>query len=287
MFRTALIAATMLITGTMAAAQATGRRVQVNGMQMYYEVSGSGEPLIVLHGAYMNIPMMGEIIPQLAKTHRVCALELQGHGRTTDINRPITYQNLADDVSAFMDAVGLKKADVFGYSMGAMTGLQVAIRHPAKINRLVVAGVAYDFRGWQPEFQAAIPQMSVDMLPAVLEQEYRKLAANPNGFRDLARKVIALQQEPMAWEADVKALKTPVLIIAGDADGSTLEHNVSLFRLLGGGVMGDMGKPLPASRLAILPATSHTAVITQVNLLLPIIEQFLRGETPRSLFGGN
>src|SRR5947207_6956823 len=140
MFCTALLAATMLITGTMAAAQATGRRVQVNGMQMYYEVSGSGEPLIVLHGAYMNIPMMGEIIPQLAKTRRVYALELQGHGRTTDINRPITYQNLADDVSAFMDAVGLKKADVFGYSMGAMTGLQCAIRHPAKINRLVVAG---------------------------------------------------------------------------------------------------------------------------------------------------
>src|SRR5438874_1337706 len=108
MFCTALLAATMLITGTMAAAQATGRRVQVNGMQMYYEVSGSGEPLIVLHGAYMNIPMMGEIIPQLAKTRRVYALELQGHGRTTDINRPITYQNLADDVSAFMDAVGLK-----------------------------------------------------------------------------------------------------------------------------------------------------------------------------------
>src|SRR5207244_10394906 len=100
--------------------------------------------------------------------------------RTTDIDRPITYQNLADDVSAFMDAVGLKKADVFGYSMGAMTALQFAIRHSVKANRLVVAGVAYDFRGWQPEFQAAIPQMSVDMLPAVLEQEYRKLAANPN-----------------------------------------------------------------------------------------------------------
>src|SRR5438094_9521157 len=123
MFRTALIAATMLIIGAMAAAQATGRRVPVNGMQMYYEVSGSGEPLIVLHGAYMNIPMMGEIIPQLAKTPRVFALELQGHGRTTDINRPITYQNLADDVSAFMDGVGLKQADVVGYSVGGMTGL--------------------------------------------------------------------------------------------------------------------------------------------------------------------
>jgi len=230
---------------------------------------------------------MGAIIPELAKTHRVYALELQGHGRTTDIDRPITYPNLADDVAAFMDAVGLKKADVFGYSMGAAAGLRFAIRYPEKINRLVAASAAYDAQGWQPEFKAMIPQMNVDMFPPMLEQEYRKLAVNANGFRALARKLIALESEPMAWEADVKSMKTPVLIIAGDADVSTLEHNVSLFRLLGGGAMGDMGKPLAASRLAILPATSHTAVITQVGLLHPIIEQFLRGETPKSFFGGN
>src|SRR5262245_56372480 len=287
MFRTTLMALSLLATGTAAGAQATGHRVKINGMQMYYEVSGSGEPLVVLHGAYMNIPTMGAIIPQLAKTHRVYALELQGHGRTTDIDRPITYPNLANDLAAFMDSVGLKQADVFGYSMGAATGLQLAIRHPEKINRLVAASVGYDAQGWQPEFKAMIPQMTVETFPPMLEQDYRKLAANPNGFRELARKLIALEREPMAWEADVRTLKTPVLIIAGDADVSTLEHNVAMFRLLGGGVMGDMGKPLPASRLAILPATSHTAVITQVNLLYPIIEQFLKGETPKSFFGGN
>jgi pimeloyl-ACP methyl ester carboxylesterase len=240
----------------------------------------------VLHGAYMNIPTMGEIIPMLAKTHRVYALEFQGHGRTTDIDRPITYQNLADDVAAFMDAVGLAKADVFGYSMGAGAGLQLAIRHPEKVNKLVTASVAYDLRGWQPAFAEMIPQMTVDMIPPMLEQEYRKLAANPDGFRELARKLIALEHEPMAWEAGVKALKTPVLVIAGDADVSTLEHNVALFRLLGGGVMGDMGKPLPASRLAILPATSHTAVITQPVLLHAFIEPFLKGEVPKGMFGG-
>jgi pimeloyl-ACP methyl ester carboxylesterase len=278
----------LLLTTVIAAnAQATGKRVKVNGMQMYYEVSGSGEPLIVLHGAYMNIPSMGAIISKLATTHRVYALELQGHGRTTDIDRPITYPNLADDVAAFMDAVGLKKADVFGYSMGAVTGLQLAIRHPAKVNHLVSASGGYDVRGWQPEFQAMIPQMNVEMFPPVLEKEYRKLAPNPNGFRELARKLIALEKEPMAWESDVKALKTPVLIIAGDADVATLEHNVAMFRLLGGGVMGDMGKPLSPSRLAILPATSHTAVITQVDLLHALIEPFLKGETPKSFFSGN
>ena len=287
MSRTALIAAALILTGTtLAGAQATGRRVAVNGMQMYYEVSGTGEPLVVLHGAYMNIPTMGEIIPMLAKSHRVYALEFQGHGRTTDIDRPITYQNLADDVAAFMDAVGIPKADVFGYSMGAGAGLQLAIRHPAKVDQLVTASVAYDLKGWQPVFAEFIPQMNVDMLVGTpLETEYRKLAANPDGFRELARKLIALEHEPMAWEAEVKALKTPVLVIAGDADVSTLEHNVAMFRLLGGGVMGDMGKPLPASRLAILPATSHTAVITQPALLHAFIEPFLKGETPKGMFG--
>jgi pimeloyl-ACP methyl ester carboxylesterase len=254
---------------------------------MYYEVSGParGDALIVLHGAYMNIPSMGAIIPRLAKTHRVYALEFQGHGRTTDIDRPITYQNLADDVAAFMDAVGLTKADVFGYSMGAGAGLQLAIRHPQKVNKLVAASVAYDLSGWQPEFTAFIPQMTVEMIVAMpFAAEYRKLAANPNGFPELARKLIALEKEPMAWEADVRALKMPVLIITGDADVATLEHSVALFRLLGGGAMGDMGKPLPASRLAVLPATSHTAVITQVELLHGVIEPFLRGEAPKGFF---
>jgi len=114
--------------------------------------------------------------------------------------------------------------------------------------------------------------------------EYKKLAANPNGFPELARKLIQLEKEPMAWEADVRKLKTPVLIISGDADVATLEHTVSLFRILGGGEMGGMGKPLPASRLAVLPATSHTAVITQADLLLAFIEPFLKGETPKGMF---
>lgn len=287
MLSSTVIALSLLVVATAAGAQAPsggGQRVKVNGMQMYYEVSGKGEPLIVLHGAYMNIASMGAIIPELAKTHRVYALEQQGHGRTTDIDRPVTYQNLADDVAAFMDAVGLKKADVFGYSMGAGAGLQLAIRHPEKVNHLVAASGGYDARGFQPEFAAMIPQMTVEAFPPMLEQEYRKLAANPNGFRALATKLIQLEKEPLAWEADVKALKTPVLIIAGDADVVTLEHVVAMFRLLGGGAMGDMGKPLAQSRLAILPASSHTAVITQVNLLQPIIEQFLRGETPKSMF---
>jgi pimeloyl-ACP methyl ester carboxylesterase len=290
MLRTALIAATLLLAlaacgRAPAPAAPVGARVQVNGMQMYYEASGEGEPLIVLHGAYMNIPAMGAIIPRLAETHRVYALELQGHGRTTDIDRPITYPDLADDVAAFMDSVGLERADVFGYSMGAAAGLQLVIRHPPRVRKLVAASVAYDAAGWQPAFAAFIPQMTVEMLVGMpFAAEYRQLAPDPDGFPALAAKLIALEKEPMAWEADVRAITTPVLIITGDADVVTLEHAVAMFRLLGGGGMGDMGTPLPASRLAVLPATSHTAVITQVDLLHALIEPFLKGETPKGMF---
>lgn len=278
-----------LIAQIVVYAQSRGNYVSVNGMKVYYEIHGQGTPesapLILLHGAYMNIPAMGEIIPKLAKTHKVYALEFQGHGRTTDIDRPITYPNLADDVAAFMDAVGLKKADVFGYSMGAVAGLQLAIRHPEKVNKLVAASGGYDAEGWQPEFKAFIPQMTVEMFVNMpFAEEYRKLAANPEGFPALVKKLIQLEKEPMAWEESVKALKTPVLIITGDADVATLEHSVAMFRLLGGGAMGDMGKPLPASRLAVMPASSHTAVITQVDMLLAFIEPFLKGETPKGFF---
>jgi pimeloyl-ACP methyl ester carboxylesterase len=286
MFRAALIAIGLLVTGPiLAGAQPVGDRVEVNGMQMYYEVSGDGNPLIVLHGAYMNIPSMGAIIPKLAETHKIYALELQGHGRTTDIERPITYPNLADDVAGFMDAVDLEKADVFGYSMGAAAGLQLAIRHPEKVNKLVAASGAYDAEGWQPEFKAFIPKMTVEMFVDMpFAEEYRRLAPDAEGFPALVEKLIALEHEPMAWGEDVRAMKTPVLIITGDADVATLEHSVGMFRLLGGGVMGDMGKPLPASRLAVMPATSHTAVINQPDLLHAFIEPFLKGETPKGMF---
>ena len=286
MFRTTAIAAALLFAGpALAQSEPVGNRVEVNGMHMYYEVSGEGDPLVVLHGAYMNIPSMGAIIPKLAETHRVYALEFQGHGRTTDINRPITYPNLADDVAAFMDAMGLETTDVFGYSMGAIAGLQLAIRHPEKVNKLAAASVAYDADGWQPAFKAIIPTMTVEMiLDMPFAEDYRRLAPNPDGFPALVEKLIALEHEPMAWEEDVKALKTPVLIITGDADVATLEHSVAMFRLLGGGVMGDMGKPLPESRLAVMPATSHTAVIGQVELLLAFIEPFLKGEIPKGMF---
>ena len=284
MLRIVLIIIVWLVGGTaVAETRPACDRVPVHGMQLYYEVSGKGDPLIVLHGAHMNILTMGKIIPMLAQTHRVYALELQGHGRTSDIDRPITYENLADDVAAFMDAVKLTKADVFGYSMGGGIALQVAIRHPDKVDQLIVASASYDESGWQPAYQELIPQMTPEMF-ASFEEGWRKLSPNPDGFAAFIEKMIALEHEQMAWGKNVEALKAPTLIIAGDADVVTLEHIVAMFRLRGGGVMGDMGVPLPASRLAILPATSHTAVITQPKLLHAFVEPFLQGTTPKGMF---
>ncbi|KQN75140.1 alpha/beta hydrolase [Devosia sp. Leaf64] len=281
------IAAAILLTtiGAQAQAEAKGDYADVNGMRVYYEVSGEGAPIVVLHGAYMNIPAMGGIIPALAKTHTVYALEFQGHGRTEDIDRPVTYPNLASDVAAFMDDVGLEKADIFGYSMGAAAALRLAIDHPERVDHLITASVSYDMSGSQPAFLAMIPTMVPEMFVGTpMEDAWKALAPNPDGFRPFVERMIALEHEPMAWGEDVKKLKMPVLIIGGDSDMMTLEHLVSMYRLLGGGEPGDMGKPLSASRLAILPATSHTAVIDQVDLLMGFMEPFLNGETPKGMF---
>jgi pimeloyl-ACP methyl ester carboxylesterase len=278
----------LLVIASLSFAQqenSSGKYVDVNGMKIYYEVSGKGDPIIVLHGAHMNIMTMGKIIPMLAETHEVYALEFQGHGHTADIDRPITYQNLAGDVADFMEAVGLEKADVFGYSMGAQVGLQLAISQPQKVNKLIFVSGAYDLEGWQPAYGDFIPQMTPEMFLAMpFFAEKHKQSDNPAAYIAFLKKMIALEHEPMAWEDDVKKLKAPVLIIAGDSDVATLEHIIAMFRLLGGGVMGDLGNPLPESRLAILPATSHTAVISQSELLIAFIEPFLKGETPKGFF---
>lgn len=286
MLRLAPVAALLLaITPALAQTEPVGKTVEVNGMDLYYEVSGSGDPIVVLHGAYMNIPTMGGIIPALAENHTVYAIEFQGHGRTEDIDRPITYPNLSSDVAAFMDAVGLEEADVFGYSMGAAAGLRLAIDHPEKVDQLVAASVSYDMSGSQPAFLEMIPTMAPEMfIGSPMEDAWKQYAPNPDGFRPFVERMIALEHEPLSWGDDVKNLKAPVLIIAGDADMMTLEHLVSMFRLLGGGEPGDMGQPLGASRLAILPATSHTAVIGQTDALMGFVEPFLAGEAPKGMF---
>ncbi len=135
----------------------------VNGLHMYYEIHGTGEPLVLLHGAYMTIDAVGELVPSLAETRQVIAVEMQGHGRTADIDRPITYEQMADDTAALLRHLGTGQADIFGFSMGGGVALQLSIRHPGLVRKLVVASASYTSDGMQPELHEMIPGITPEM----------------------------------------------------------------------------------------------------------------------------
>src|SRR3712207_5952640 len=235
-----------------------GNYAEVNGLNMYYEIHGTGEPLVVLHGAYMTIDAMGEVVPSLAETRQVIAVELQGHGRTADIDRPLTYEQMADDTAALLRHVGIERADIFGYSMGGGVALQVVIRHPEVVRKLVVASASYTSKGAHPELLEMIPSITPEAFAGTpIEEEYLRTAPNPEDFPTLVAKLKRLDMEPFAWPPeDIRGIPAPTMLIVGDSDVVRLEHAVELFRLLGGGVMGDLAG-LPQSRLAVLPGTSH------------------------------
>lgn len=255
----------------------------VNGLEMYYEVHGEGEPLVVLHGAYMTVDAMGEIVPMLADARKVIAVELQAHGRTADIERPLTYEHMADDVAAFIKHLGIEEADVFGYSMGAGAALQTAVRHPGVVRKLVAASVSYASDGMQPELHEMIPSITPEMFAgSPFEETYLEIAPNPEDFPNLVEKLKTLDMTPFEW--DIRGISAPTLLIVGDSDAIRLEHAVEMFRLLGGGGMGDMAG-LPKSRLAVLPATTHfippgSGMLDRADLLAPMISEFLDAPTP-------
>ncbi len=253
----------------------------VNDLEMYYEVHGTGRPLVVLHGAYMTIGMMGEVVPGLAEARRVIPVELQGHGRTADVGRPLTYEQMADDVAALIGYLGIEQADVFGYSMGGAAALQVAVRHPEVVRKLVVASASYTSDGAHPELLEMIPTITPEAFTGTpIEEEYLRLAPNPEDFPTLVAKLKRLDMEHFAWpQEDIRGITAPTLIIVGDSDAIRLEHAVEMFRLLGGGVMGDLAG-LPKPRLAVLPGTTHfippgSGLLDRADWLLPMIEAFL------------
>ena len=278
----ALAVATMFTAPAFAQDQ-TGT-LPVNGLQMYYEVHGTGEPLVLIHGAWMNIETnWAQIMPTLAKDHKVIALEMQGHGRTTDRDTPITYEGMADDVAAALDALSIQKADVFGYSMGAGVALQLAIRHPEKVDRLVAASGGYSSAGLAEGYDAMVATMTPDMFVGTpLESEYKRLSPTPDRFRDFAVKMIALEA-PFSWPEDqVKAIKAPTLLIAGDADIVTQAHMTALYKLLGGTENGDING-LSKTQLLVLPGTSHVGVFMvqlNVELMKLVVPAFLSAELP-------
>jgi pimeloyl-ACP methyl ester carboxylesterase len=234
---------------------------QAGDLRMYYEIHGSGRPVLLLHGAYMSADTWGPLLPGLAASRRIIAPEQQGHGRTSDIDRPITYEQMADDTAALARALEIETADVLGYSMGGGVALQLAIRHPDLVRKLVVASASFRSDAMHPE--------AVEMFPSI----------TPEMFAGTD-----LDTAPFAWpEDDIRSIAAPTLIMLGDSDLIRLEHAVEMFRLLGGGVMGDLAG-VPSSQLAVLPGTTHfmppgLGIIDRTDWLLAMIVPFLDAPT--------
>jgi pimeloyl-ACP methyl ester carboxylesterase len=260
-----------------------GNYARVNGLDLYYELHGSGQPLVLLPGAFGTIETMGELAPQLAPTRRVIAVELQGHGHTADIDRPLSFELMADDIAALMASLGLAQADLFGYSLGGGVALQTAIRHPQVVRRLALASTPFKREGWYPEDLAAMGAISAEAFAETpIHDAYLQTSPVPEAWPTFVAKVRHLVTSDYDWTTGVRALKAPVLILVGDADGVRLAHAVEFFGLLGGGKAdGDLAG-LPRASLAVLPATTHVGwappyhgIMTRTHLLLPILTEFL------------
>lgn len=251
----------------------------VNGLKMYYEIHGEGRPLVLLHGAFMTVESWGPLLGALAESRQVIAPELQTHGRTVDIDRPWSAEAFADDVAALLDHLGIEEADVLGYSLGGSAALQVAIRHPERVGKLIVASASSKLDGIHPGLMEGMEQITPEMFHGTpMHDGYVAVAPNPDDFSKLVEREKEFDRNVQDVPDEmVKGIESPTLLIVGDADIVTPEHAVELFRLLGGGVAGDM-VGLPKARLAILPSTTHMGVGFGSQLLGPIVTEFLEAD---------
>jgi pimeloyl-ACP methyl ester carboxylesterase len=253
----------------------------VNGLNMYYEFHGSGPPLVLLHGAYMTIEGFGPLLNALAQNRQIIGVEQQGHGHTADIDRPITYEQMADDTAAALRHLGIDNTDVFGFSMGGGIALQLEIRHPDLVRKLIVASASYTSDGMHPELLAMFDAITPALFAgSPIEEAYLRTAPHPEDFPNLVTKLKDLDMTPFTWPREaIQAIAAPTLLIVGDSDAILLEHMVELFRLLGGDVPGDL-VGLPKSQLAVLPGTAHfvppgSGVLDRADWLAPMISSFL------------
>jgi pimeloyl-ACP methyl ester carboxylesterase len=271
---------TTLLSGVVSGQQKpTTGYAPVNGLKMYYEIHGSGEPVVLLHGAFMAISNnfhWTEWIGELSKTRKVIAIEMQGHGRTTDTGRDFTYDNLADDVAALLDYLKIPSADIIGYSLGGGVALNCAIRHPDKVRKVVSISAVFRQNGWTKEGLDAFPNLTAEVFKGTpIEADYKRLSPTPNEFPNFVKRVLSVDLKPHDFGADkLKATKAPMFFIHGDADGVRLDYIAEAFRLKGGEVHGDM-RPRSASRLAILPDTTHVTLMSRRQAIVPMVNDFL------------
>jgi pimeloyl-ACP methyl ester carboxylesterase len=192
----------------------------VNGLKMYYEVYGNGKPLVMVHGSYMTIPMnWGHIIPLLASNRKVIVAEMQGHGRTRDIPRELSYEAMADDISGLLKHLNIDSADILGFSMGAGVTFQMGIRHPEQVRRLVILSGAYAHDGWWPEVVKSFATFNADMFKGTpIQKQYDSLGNDPAHFPEFVKKVVSVDLKPYDWSKEVKNIKAPIFMAIGDAD---------------------------------------------------------------------
>jgi pimeloyl-ACP methyl ester carboxylesterase len=252
----------------------------VNGLSLHYEEHGAGEPLILLHGGIGAGEMFGAILPALAAGRRVVTVDLQGHGGTADIDRPLRPELMADDIAALLDHLGLERADVMGYSLGGLVALRTAIQHPARVRRLVLVSVAFRRDGSHPEAVAAMDQMSAaaaePMKQSPLYEQYARLAPRVEDWPVLIGKTAEFLKVDYDWTADIEKITAQTLLVFADADSIRPAHVVEFDALLGGGLRdaGWDNSAQPSNQLAVLPGRTHYDVY-MAPPLAPIVVQFL------------
>lgn len=243
----------------------SGKYADVNGIHLYYEIHGTGRPLVLMHGGLMHGGLFGPVVDMLAKDHKVITPDLQGHGRTADVDRPIDLRLMADDIAALIEHLGLDKADVVGYSLGGGVALQLAVRHPEKVRRLVLVSanvrrdaIPAEMLAQQGQVNAAAAEF---MKGTPMYQEYVRIAPRPQDFPRLLDKMGQWMAVDFDFSEEVSGLQVPTLIVAADADMAPPSHYVEVFKLLDGGLrdggwMGE-GRPKGGHALAILPGLTH------------------------------
>jgi pimeloyl-ACP methyl ester carboxylesterase len=290
--RAALTALLIPIASTFALAQAPSTAGEsgyapVNGLKLYYEVHGSGRPLILIHGGLGSGEMFAAILPALSASRQVITVDLQGHGRTGDIDRALSYEAMADDIAGLVKHLGLDRADVMGYSVGGGVAVRTAIQHPEVVRKLVVVSATFRRDGWYPEILAGMAQMGPQSAEAMKQtpmyQLYSRVAPKPADWPALLTKLSDLLKKDYDWSQDVAAIKAPTLLVFGDADSVRPAHAVQFFELLGGGQKdaGWDGSGMPLARLAILPASTHYTIFSS-PALTAAVTPFLDVENERS-----
>jgi pimeloyl-ACP methyl ester carboxylesterase len=247
-------------------------RTKVNGQEMYYEIHGVAHegrrPLVLLHGGVQTVGLtFGTVLPALSAERYVIAPELQGHGHTADTDRPMTVPDLASDVVALLDELGVEQADFFGFSLGGLVALEVAVRHPERVGRLVLASSPYAQSGVRDEIRS--PDEDSPLLPSQADfqemaEAYAAVAPHPEHFQAFLAKTSAAANAPLPWTADdLRALTASTLLVIGDTDFMRVEHAAEMQQLI------------PDARLAVLPGTTHMALMRRTSLLLPLLDEFL------------